>query len=182
MKCGKNRGRRGMCFVVAFLISVQLLWSAAGTMAAGSDDKSMPASLLGSNSKAAPDFELKDLNGSTVRLGKYKGERHVLLYFWATWCPYCIAAKPKIAKLREQIEPSEMEILAINVGGGDSLEKVKRYQEAHPVTWPMLFDGEGVATQAYRIQGIPLFVLVDKEGNIAYRSNALPEDLKKLLK
>jgi peroxiredoxin len=180
MKWWKNRGRRWM-FFVAFLMSFQLLWSAAAT-AAGVDDKIKPVSLFGSGSKTAPEFELRDLNGSTVRLSQYKGERPVLLYFWATWCPYCIAAKPKIAKLREEIGQSEMEILAINVGGGDSLEKVKRYQEAHPVSWPMLFDGEGVATKAYQIQGIPLFVLVDKEGTVAYRGNTLPEDLKKLLK
>ena len=181
MKWEKNRGRRRMS-LVAFLIAVPLLLSAVGTAAAQSGDKLVLASLLGSDSKAAPEFELRDLNGSTVRLSQYKGERSVLLYFWATWCPYCIAAKPKIAKLREEIETSEMEILGINVGGGDSLEKLKRYQEGHPVAWPMLYDGEGAATKAYQIQGIPLFVLVDKEGNIAYRANVLPEDLKKLLK
>lgn len=164
----KNHGKYFKCFV-AFLMGIQLLWIGAGI--ANSAD-----------AKVAPDFELRDLGGSAIRLSQYKGERSVLLYFWATWCPYCIAVKPELAKLRESINPGEMEILGINVGGGDSLDKLKRYQEGHPVTWPVLYDGEGTAVRAYQIQGIPLFVLVDKEGNIAYRGNALPEDLKKLLK
>ena len=73
-----------------------------------------------------------------VRLSKFKGERPVLIYFWATWCPYCITVRPDVLKLREKTGPSEMEILGINVGGTDSLERLKRYQEGHPVSWPIL--------------------------------------------
>jgi len=129
----------------------------------------------------APDFELSDLNGSSVRLSKFKGDRPVLLYFWATWCPYCIAAKPQIAQLREKFAQKEMEILGINVGEGDSLERLKRYQEGHPVTWPILYDTGGKVSRTYHVQGIPLFVLVDKEGNVVYRATNPPENPKEYL-
>lgn len=173
----KNRGNPLMCLGI-ILMGIQLFWGGAG-IAHGAGGEMPP---VAPSSKAAPDFELRDMNGAMIRLSSYKGERSVLLYFWATWCPYCIVVKPEVAKLREKIEPNEMEILAINVGSGDSLEKVKRYQENHPVTWPVLYDGSGSTAQAYQIQGIPLFVLIDKEGNIAYRGNKLPEDLARLLK
>ena len=180
MKWGKNCEKGFMCFV-AFLIGSQLLMGSPG-IAAGADNRIIPASAEGSVSASAPDFELRDLNGSMFRLSKYKGDRYVLLYFWATWCPYCVAVKPQIAKLRETIALDRMEILAIDVGGGDTLEKLKRYQEGHPAAWPVLYDGDGVATKVYQIQGIPLFVLVDKDGNVAYRGNALPQDLGKFMK
>lgn len=38
----------------------------------------------------APDFELKDVNGNTVRLSDFRGKNHVLLVFVrGDWCPTC---------------------------------------------------------------------------------------------
>jgi len=122
----------------------------------------------------APDFELKDLDGKTFSLSEFKAQKPVLLYFWATWCPHCVASRPRIAKLREEMPRSELEILGINVGAGDSLERLKRFQKGHPVSWPMLYDEDEKVTQTYQVQGIPLYILVNKEGVMVYRSHELP--------
>jgi peroxiredoxin len=142
-----------------------------------SEAQAYPASL---NAKA-PEFDLPDLNGSTVSLCKYKDSKPVLLYFWATWCPYCIAARPAVIKLRKEVPEADLEILGINVGAGDSMEKVKRFQENNPTPFPVLYDGEGKVTRSYMVQGIPLFILVDKSGVIRYRSNEMLSDWKKPL-
>ncbi len=167
-----NRGRvLKLLGIVAVLL---MLWGALATVFDGGEQAPV-ASLSGSEgSKAAPDFELEDINGGAVRLSKFKDDRPVLLYFWATWCPYCISIKPDVARLREKIGAKEMEILAINVGGGDTLEKLKRYQEGHPVPWPVLYDGNGKVARSFQVQGIPMFVLVDKAGKVVYRGNNLP--------
>jgi thioredoxin-related protein len=68
------------------------------------------------------------------------------------------------------------------VGEGDSLEKVKRYQEGHPASYPILYDAGSKVARAYRVQGIPMFVLIDKEGQIVYLGNDLPQNPMKLLK
>ena len=62
----------------------------------------------------AKDFELKDLDGTQVRLSDFRGKESVLLYFWASWCPSCIAIKPQVAKLRSDVGRDRLEILAIN--------------------------------------------------------------------
>jgi cytochrome c biogenesis protein CcmG/thiol:disulfide interchange protein DsbE len=172
-----------VAYIMAITVSL-LLFSHQEGGAADSHDTLVLASFLGlgSDTKSpAADFELPNLNGSLVRLSKFKGERPVLIYFWATWCPYCASVRPQVAKIREKIGPSEMEILAINVGGSDSIERLKRYQEGHPVSWPVLYDVEGKVTRTYGVQGIPLFVLVNKEGNVVYRDNDLPSDVRKYL-
>jgi len=166
---------------VAILTGVLLLWGIGG-LVSGVQDKSFVASAFAAGAKtAAPDFELTDLGGSPIKLSKYKGQRPVLIYFWATWCSYCVQAKSQIAKLREKIPQSDMEILAINVGGRDSLESLKVYQEGHPVSWPVLYDGSGQVSSSYQVLGIPMYVIVDKEGNIVYKGNPIPSDPMKYL-
>ncbi|MCU0571373.1 MAG: TlpA family protein disulfide reductase [Syntrophobacteraceae bacterium] len=151
--------------------------------AAGLDEGILLAGLFGSSAKTpAPDFELQDLGGNSVKLSQFRGERPVMLYFWATWCPACITLKPHLVKVRERIPEKDMQILGINVGEGDSLQRVKRYQEGHPVPWPTLYDNGSKVARTYRVQGIPLFVLIDREGMIVYQGNDLPQDPLKLLK
>jgi thiol-disulfide isomerase/thioredoxin len=175
--------RFGIIYLLLFSIC---LATAPALNAAGADEfknRVLLAGLFDSGKKGpAPEFELQDLNGTTVKLSQYRGNRPVMLYFWATWCPACMSMKPHIAKVREKVPAADLEILGINVGEGDSLEKVKRYQEGHPATYPILYDTGSKVSRAYRVQGIPLFVLVDKDGQIVYQGNDLPQNPMKLLK
>jgi peroxiredoxin len=125
------------------------------------------------------DFKLPSVDGSWVQLSKYKGKKSVLLYFWATWCPACIEIKPQVMQLREKIAEEKLEILAINVGTADSFNRVKKFQKGHPVPWPVLYDKEGQIASSYGVQGIPLFILVNKAGETVYRGHEPPRNPKR---
>ena len=53
--------------------------------------------------KAAPDFELPDLEETTVRLSDYRG-KVVFLNFWATWCQPCREEMPSMEVLYKQFK------------------------------------------------------------------------------
>lgn len=184
----RRAGKLGVGYVMLLLLVFMVsMFCSQAVPAAGAEgmreDRILLARLFGSDSKVvAPDFELQDLKGTNVKLSQFRGDRPVMLYFWATWCPSCLSIKPHIAKVREKVTEKEMEILGINVGEGDSLEKVKRYQDGHPVTWPILYDTGSKVARTYKVQGIPMFVLVNKEGMIVYQGNDLPQEPLKLLK
>ncbi|MFZ0927215.1 MAG: redoxin domain-containing protein [Syntrophobacteraceae bacterium] len=129
-----------------------------------------------------PDFELQDLKGTNVTLSQFKGQKPVLLYFWATWCPHCMEVRPEVIKLRKSTGQDDIEILGINVGSGDSLAKVKRFEESNPAPYVVLYDSDSKVTRSFRVEGIPHFVLLDKTGAIKYKGNRLPSDLKSLIK
>ncbi len=129
----------------------------------------------------APDFELQNMKGTNVSLNDFKGKKPVLLYFWATWCHYCQATRPEIIKV-QKANPNDIEILAINVGSGDSLAKVQRYDEANPAPFTVLYDPDSKVTRSYKVEGIPHFVLMDKTGAVKYSGNRLPSDPMSLLK
>lgn len=171
---------RKVCLGVMVMLALVLTgWHVAPTVNA--QDKDTAAAEAAKKAKQAPDFELEDLDGKAIRLNSFRGQRPVLIYFWATWCPYCMEVRPLVAQMRNSVDASFLEVLGVNVGGRDTVEKLKRFQVAHPSPYPILFDGNGMVSQAYGVRGIPYFVVVDKAGEIVYRNNAPPMDLKKYI-
>jgi peroxiredoxin len=181
--CGRRRPS-GLNVILAGVIALSLVLVPIGI---GQDKESGEQTVLRLMSAEAilkipaKDFELKDLDGAQVRLSDFRGKQSVLLYFWASWCPSCISIKPQVAKLRTNVGRDRLEILAINVGAGDTLERLMQFQKGHPTTYPVLYDDGGKVSRAYQVQGIPLFVLIDKEGAVVYRNNLLPGDIEKYL-
>jgi len=137
---------------------------------------------IGATAFAAPDFDLQDLKGSHVTLAQFKGEKPVLLYFWATWCPHCIAVRPEVIQLRKATPNADIEIIAINVGHGDSLAKVKRFEANDPAPYTVLYDSESKVTRSFKVEGIPHFILLDKSGAVKYQGNQMPSNPLNLLK
>lgn len=134
---------------------------------------------VGSN---APDFELSDLNGTKVTLSGFKDKKPVLVYFWASWCPYCMAVRPDVIKLRKTVPENDLAVLGVNVGGGDSLAKVKAFEEKNPAPYTVLYDADGKAARLFGVMGIPHFVVIDKSGVVKYSGNEFPKDTMALLK
>src|SRR5437016_7199477 len=62
-----------------------------------------------------PDFSLKDIEGNTVRLSRFKG-KVVLLNFWATWCTACLAEIPDLVALQKEISPGVI-IIGVSLDG-----------------------------------------------------------------
>lgn len=114
----------------------------------------------------APDFELKTLNGQTVRLSDYQGKK-VILNFWATWCPPCKAEMPHMQSFYEKYKHQGVEILAVNLTSQDSgVDKVQSFAKEYGLTFPVLLDEEGFAAQKYNIVTVPTSYMIDTEGTI----------------
>ncbi len=165
----------GKKFAVLFLSSI-LLITVLICLSASAEENNAATELT------APDFELQNLQGSNVSLSQFKGQKPVLLYFWATWCPHCMAVRPEVIKMQKADPDDNIEIIAINVGSGDSLAKVQHFEEANPAPYTVLYDTDSKVTRSYKVQGVPHFVLLDKTGAVKYSGSELPSDPMTLLK
>lgn len=126
-----------------------------------------------------PDFTLKDLNQNPVSLNEFKDKKSVLLFFWTTWCPYCVRQLRVISEQSQQIKQDNLEVLAINVGEG--LERVARFVKRNYFSFRVLLDEDTVVAESYEIFGVPTYILVDKYGKVRYEGNVFPA-YKRLLK
>jgi thiol-disulfide isomerase/thioredoxin len=122
--------------------------------------------------KAAPlHFTLKDMNGVDVKLAAFKG-KVILLNFWATWCGPCKAEIPSLVELQEQYG-DDLVVLGFSVD--DPVEKMRPYAEEYKINYPLLVgNGREDVQEAFGpLYGIPVSVIIDREGRIAKKHSGI---------
>ncbi len=111
----------------------------------------------------APDFTLPDVNGQPFTLSEQKG-KVVFLDFWATWCPPCQMSVPELMKLHKEYAGKGVEIVSLSVD--DNVKKVIDFVAAKGITHRQLMVADSQVDRTYGVRGIPMFVIIDKEGKI----------------
>ena len=132
--------------------------------------------------KPALDFHVTDLNGEALSLEQYRGQV-VLLDFWATWCPPCIAEIPNVRKTYEKYKDQKFQIVGISLDR--SREPLEAYIEKESLTWLHYWDNTRKVSNLYKVQGIPSTFLIDGAGVIrktSLRGHALEHAVAELVK
>ncbi len=117
--------------------------------------------------RPAPTFSVRDLEGENVSSEELAG-RVVLLDFWATWCPPCIADLPELSAIHERYKESGVSIVSLSIDEGeDAHRKVSRMVKKRKTTHPVYLDAsESPAWAAYLVRAVPAQFLIDATGNI----------------
>jgi len=116
--------------------------------------------------------EVLDRSGSKVPFRSFLGQKPLLVVFWASWCIECRAEVPTLNRLA--LDP-EIRVLAINLG--ESEKKVQTFISSFHVGYPVVRDPGWQTSAAYRVLGIPVCLLLDREGRILYRGSSVPGNI-----
>lgn len=114
----------------------------------------------------ARNFTLKTIDGGKASLSDYRGNV-VLVNFWATWCAPCRAEIPDLEAASQTHKDEGFVVLGINVE--ESQQAVEAFVAEMGMTYPVLLDEHGQVMSEYRSQGLPMSLLLDKEGVIQVR-------------
>jgi thiol-disulfide isomerase/thioredoxin len=114
--------------------------------------------------RPAKDFSLKDLQAKKVNLSDFRG-KVVLLNFFATWCSPCRMEIPELVKLHQKYKNKDFVLLGINLDADAVPFMIKTFAKDMKITYPVLMGTPEVA-EAYQISGVPITVLINKEGKI----------------
>mgnify|MGYP005850304461 CR=1 FL=1 len=148
------------------LILVATLLLIAGAVAlmvlTRDNDARHAASAAGSAGVAAPDFTLPGLSGE-VALADFRG-KYVLLNFWASWCPPCLAEMPDLYVYHRQYQDAGFTLLAVNVAEDEAT--VRAFLAANGFDFPVALDTTGVVYQQYGGAGLPSSFLIGPQGTL----------------
>jgi peroxiredoxin len=131
-----------------------------------------PSALMAEAKVVAPNFKLMDLSGARVELRSYINKQPVLLFFWTTWCPFCLKEIKVLNTDRKILEEKGIAVLAINAG--ESKRTVKRLVKNYNLDLRVFLDESTMTADAYGVFGVPTFVLIDQEGQIRFNDNYYP--------
>jgi peroxiredoxin len=139
----------------------------------------------------APMFALKDFSGKTISLADLRG-KVVIIDFWATWCGPCKVSFPgmQMAVTKYKDNPN-VEFLFIDVSEvtDDYVDVVKKFIADNNYTFHVLFDDKNPKTgklnktaKIYGAPGIPAKYVIDKKGNIRFKSIGFGGTIERLAK
>jgi len=117
----------------------------------------------------APDFQLQNLSGESVKLSDYKGKK-VILNFWASWCPPCKAEMPHMEQFYKEHKNSDISLVSVNLTNAEkSMSSVKQFMNDYKLTFPILLDKDGMIGNEYQAITIPTSYIIDSTGVIQKR-------------
>jgi thiol-disulfide isomerase/thioredoxin len=126
----------------------------------------------------APVF-LRDYIGKRLRRGSKQTEQHVVvLSFWATWCEPCKVEIPLLTEMAKEFEGQPVKIFLVNTMeyAGVTEEAVREEYIKRGYTLQCLVDASGRVARLNTVRGLPMIVVIGKDGTIQKVNRGFHED------
>ena len=116
------------------------------------------------------DFSVLDEEGNMVSLSEYFGTP-IVVNAWATWCPPCRAELPYFDASAEKYQ-DQIQFMMIDLtdGSTDTGESATAFiREENGYSFPLFFDVDFSAAEAYQINAIPVTLFIRADGSLLHQ-------------
>jgi len=112
-----------------------------------------------------PNFSLPDLENKLHSNSEWDG-KVVVVNFWATWCPPCVAEIPLFIELQKKYGKQGLQFVGVAI---DDAESVKNFADAMGINYPILLEQKrGTVAQSFgnSLGALPFTAVVNRQGAI----------------
>lgn len=128
--------------------------------------------------KPAPDFSYENHKGGTTKLSEFKG-KYVYIDIWATWCGPCRQEIPFLQRLEEKFHKKNIVFISLSIDAAKDHDKWKKMVTDKNLGGVQLMadkDWKSDFPQAFGVNSIPRFILIDPKGNVVEADAKRPSD------
>lgn len=147
--------------IVAALVGGLFLFKHISKNYSASSNTENASSSLESVNHAAMDFTVYDGDGKAVSLSSLKG-KSVVVNFWADWCPPCVSELPHFQKAYKEYD--DVVFMMVNIDS--TPDYIKPFLDKQGYDFPVYYDSDSSASDAYGLSTIPRTIFVNPEGEL----------------
>jgi thiol-disulfide isomerase/thioredoxin len=151
--------------LVALLASV-CAWAQEQNQTQGSDRQGEAVIRFIRDPDPAPEFAVKEIDGSTVNLAAMRG-KVVLLNFWATWCGPCRMEVPDLVELQKKYE-GRLQVIGLVVDDADD-EAVRKFAKRYSINYPVAIATDEMRMQFGGVPALPTSFIIDAQGRVVQK-------------
>ena len=115
----------------------------------------------------APDFSFTSADGEYITLEDLKG-KVVMLDFWGTWCPPCVASVPELRNLNRRYSKEQFVLIGISSDHDDAAWR--EFTNKNRMNWLQYLDRDRRILDAFSIRAFPTYIIIDHEGILRFQS------------
>lgn len=131
----------------------------------------------------APLFKLANLEDNQFSLDELKG-KIVIIDFWATWCGPCKSSFPGLKKIVKKYSGNK-DVVFLFINSWERVdnkkENAQKFITDNGYPFNVLLDLDNQVIEKYKVSGIPTKFIIDKKGNIRFKSVGYSGDNNKMI-
>lgn len=160
------------CFAGFILLSMIFINACSySSTSTGNTIPQQPSSGI-SRGDIPPDFSITTIDGKQYTLSEFRNERPVLLYFWASWCPYC---RQDLSIVKE-IYPKyadKVKFIAIDIDTYENADLIRKYGEKTGLIGVDFAEADTKILSDYSITRTTTKYAIGKDGTILYKGSGV---------
>lgn len=170
-----NWSRRAALTATGALVTVGSMPAWAQASSPGGD-KGGPPPAVGT---ALPLPEITLFDGRTVTPADFDGQV-LVLYWWASWCPFCALQSPLMEKLWRAQQGRGLKFVGLSIDRKP--DDATRYLTRHGYTFPAALVTPAIARVLPKAKGLPITVVRGRDGRVLMgeAGQLFPEDVEQI--